>query len=700
MTHAGAQMDRRSFITGAAMTAAGATIVSAGTSTALAAESPSAAKDSAAHDATPSFMTPPDPIADADITETITADVVIVGAGTAGLCCALSAAERGLKVVVFAQSPNVVARGGSNAVVYSTIMNEYGLPRIDERFLLAQMAQASFNIDVAKWHKWYNNSEESINWLIDRTSQVEGIRITIEQSNVWPDDMRTYPLFGPEESHCWNNDDFPVVADGQPSLVFALRKLCEEQGVTFYFNTHAEQLVRGGVPNGTTGRVDAVIGSDADGNYVKFVGTTGIVLATGDFSGNREMMERYAPEAVDWVTNWDEAQTPDTLGKVYGGLYKGRGQQMGLWVGAAWQRTIPNAAMAATFAAPCSQPWNAPDTIMVNDAGKRFCCEDMGVGHLPYVIKHEGPINAVFDAEYPSHHMPWHNWKNVYGEGDMTADEVLASWDAKVEAGSMFKADTLEDLASQMGVDADAMIASIERYNELCDAGVDEDFHKRPELLVPVRTAPFYGYRKDAPKFLTILGGLRTNINMQVCEDDDTPIEGLFNIGTMVGDAFANSYNFLVEGHNLGMNCITFGYLTGKYLAGGWSGIAADPDYVPPASLGIQRHQDDSAKAKQSDEDLDGAAFADGTYTGYGYGIVGEIDVTIQVKDGHIAVSDISPNNETKGIGGYEAIEDGTYAKQVEEAQSYKLDGVAGATVTSNAIKMAVKRALEQAVKA
>lgn len=699
MTHAGAQMDRRSFITGTAATAAGAAILSVNTGAAMASES-SAAADTAATGSTPSFMVPPAPIADADIKEEVSADVIVVGAGTAGLCCALSAAERGLKVVVFAQSPNVVARGGSNAVIYSTLMNEYGLPRVSERYILEQMAQASFNIDVAKWHKWYNNSEESVNWLIDRTSQVEGTRITIEQGNVWSEDMQDYPLFSAEQSHCWNNDDFPVVADGQPSLVFALRSLCEDQGVEFFFNTHAEQLVRGGVPNGTEGRVEAVIGSNADGGYIKFTGTKGIVLATGDFSGNREMMETYCPEAVDWVTNWDEAQTPDTLGKVYGGLYKGHGQQMGLWVGAAWQHTIPNAPMAATFAAPCSQPWNAPDTIMVNDAGQRFCCEDMGVGHLPYVIKHEGPVNAVFDVEYPSHHIPWHNWKNVFTEGDMTAEEVLASWDAKVEAGSMFKADTLEDLAAQMGVDAEAMIASIERYNELCDGGVDEDFHKRPELMIPVRTAPFYGYRKDAPKFLTVMGGLRTNINMQVCDETDTPIEGLFNVGTMVGDAFANTYNFLVEGHNLGMNCITFGYLTGKYLAGGWSGIGADPDYEAPATMGIQRHLNDKEEARKNEEQLEGATFADGTYTGYGYGVVGEVNVTIDIKDGHITVTDISPNNETQGIGGYEAIEDGTYAKQVEETQGYKIDGVAGATVTSNAIKMGVKRALEQATKA
>ena len=656
----------------------------------------SAAADAAAP-ATPSFMVAPDPITDDQVSQTVEADVVVIGAGTAGLCTALSAAEGGLKVVVFAQSPNVVARGGSNAVVYSKLMNEYGLPKMDPQFILAQMAQASFNIDVDKWHKWYNNSEESINWLIDRSLSVEGMRISIEQSNVWPEDMKTYPLYGPEQSHCWNNDDFPVVADGQPSLVFALRTLCEEQGVEFYFNTHAEQLVRGGVANGTEGRVDAVIASDADGNYVKFVGTTGIVMACGDFSGNREMMEKYAPECVDWVTNWDEAQTPDSLGKVYGGLYKGRGQQMGLWIGAAWQKTLPNAGMCATFAAPCYQPWNAPDTIMVDDSGRRFCCEDMGVGHLPYVIKHVGPVNAIFDVEYPSHHIPWHNWKNVYTEGDMDADEVLAAWDAKVAAGSMYKADTLEDLAAQMGVDYEGLQASIDRYNELCDAGEDVDFHKRTELMVPIRTAPFYGYRNGAPKFLTVLGGLRTNIDMQVCDADDQPIEGLYNVGTMVGDAYANSYNFLVEGHNLGMNCITFGYLTGKLLAGGHHGIEADPDYGAPELRGLDRYHSAVEESKASSEALQGATYKDGTYTGTGYGIIGEINVTVEVKDGKVTVTDISPNNETPGFGGFEAINDGTYKSMIETAQSADIDTIAGATATSTGIKNATRRALEQA---
>lgn len=555
------ELNRRSFLKTAAL--AGTVAAGAGALAACTPKQPRSSEKEA--EEAPSFEVAPDPIDESKIKETVEAEVVVVGAGPSGIITALSAAEAGAEVVLFAQSENVVARGGSNGAVNSKLMERIGLLRMPPRFLLEQEAQASFNLDVDKWYKWFNRSEEAMNWLLARTEN-SGLRICIEQGNAWDDE--TYPLYGPNNSHCWNNDEYPIVADGQPSLVLELRRQLEEMGVRLYFSTQAQQLVRGGKPNGTSGRVDAVIAKTSDGSYVKFVGSKAVVLATGDFSGNRAMMEKYCPEAVDWVQNWDMAQNPDVLDKVYGGLYTGVGHQMGLWVGAAWQKTFPNAAMVATFAAPNPNPWNAPSTLMVDDKGRRFCCEDMGCGHLPYVMKHVGPVNAIFDIDYPAAHQPWHNWKNVYGEGDQSPEEVLAAWDKKVESKTMFKANSLDELASLMGVNAAALKKSVERYNELCEAKEDVDFHKRPELLTPIKNAPFYGWRKEAPLLLTVMGGLRTDIDMRVCDENDNPIEGLYNVGTMIGDAYANSYNFLIEGHNHGMNCITYGYLTGRLVAG------------------------------------------------------------------------------------------------------------------------------------
>lgn len=563
-------IDRRSFLKGAIATGAAAAGAAALGGCAPSGGAPQEGGGASGSDAETaySFETAPEPIADSEIAETVEAEVVVIGAGPSGLVTALSAVEEGLDVVLFAQSPDVVARGGSNAAVNSDYLRSLGLEGVSPRFLLEQSAQASFNFDVNKWYRWFNRSEEAMNWIIAKTADRAELTLSVEQGNVWSDDMKTYPIYGPNMSHCWNSADYPIVADGQPSLVLALRDMLEKAGARLYFSTQAQQLVRGGVPNGTSGRVDAAIAKAADGSYVKFVGSKAVVLATGDFSGDREMMEKYAPECVEWVQNWELTQDPDVLAKVYGGLYTGQGQKMGLWVGAAWQRTWPNAVMAATFAAPNPNPWNAPATLMVTDAGMRFCCEDMGCGHLPYLIKHVGPVNAIYDAEYPANNQPWHNWKNVYGEGDQTPDEVLAAWEAKIEEKKMFKADTLDELASAMGIDAGGLKASVERYNELVAAGEDADFHKRSELLHPIATPPFYGWRKEAPMLLTVMGGLRTSIDMEVCDANDMPIEGLYNVGTMIGDCYANSYNFLIEGHNHGMNCITFGYLTGKHIAG------------------------------------------------------------------------------------------------------------------------------------
>ncbi len=105
------------------------------------------------------------------------------------------------------------------------------------------------------------------------------------------------------------------------------------------------------------------------------------------------------------------------------------------------------------------------------------------------------------------------------------------------------------------------------RYNELCEKGVDDDFHKRPELLIALDEGPFYGQKGTSTVFLCILGGLRTDANMHVCNENDEPIPGLYNVGTMVGDMYDVNYTFQIPGMNLGSTCVTFPYMLGKYIA-------------------------------------------------------------------------------------------------------------------------------------
>ena len=109
-------------------------------------------------------------------------------------------------------------------------------------------------------------------------------------------------------------------------------------------------------------------------------------------------------------------------------------------------------------------------------------------------------------------------------------------------------------------------MAEISRYNEMCRAGYDSDFHKKAKYLTEIKDGPFYGSPINQFYFFTVLGGPRTDYNLRICDENDIPLGGLYCVGSMVGDMFANLYNFRIAGHNYGSS-LTFGYLTGKFIA-------------------------------------------------------------------------------------------------------------------------------------
>ena len=131
----------------------------------------------------------------------------------------------------------------------------------------------------------------------------------------------------------------------------------------------------------------------------------------------------------------------------------------------------------------------------------------------------------------------------------------------------MVKADTLEELVQALELPAETTLKTIEDYNGYCERGVDEEFGKRKELLLPMKRGPFYGI-KCTPWFLTTTGGVRCTEKMEVMNDSNEIIEGLYCLGSMVGDMYCNCYSTHFPGHNLGATGLTFGYLTGRQLAG------------------------------------------------------------------------------------------------------------------------------------
>lgn len=512
-----------------------------------------------------SFMIPPEPIADDRIVETVENDIIVVGGGMSGFTTAVSAAENGAKVTLFSAASAPISRGGSNYARNSKVMEELGIEPFDPvPFYYHEMRAASFAVDQRKWMRGYNNSEEAMNWMIDIAREA-GLEVIMERDNTF--DM------GPNYAHAFSTEgDSTMVSTGQQGAVEALEAKAKEYGVQIIYDTKAEQLIR---EDGESGRVTGVVASKMNGEgYVKFVARKVVVLATGDFSNDKEMLAAYCPQVLPLV-GYEQGEIDYNTSFNLTGIYGGDGQKMGLWAGAAWQHAYPAAPMMQGAWGGSHEPCGFHMGLNVNDNTERYQREDISA---PYSSNHllSQPNNeawGIWTANYPQAILDkgheWYTFGMDYTLPALTPDELVAMWDEGAKDGSYCKADTLDDLASQLGLDAEKLKAVVARYNELCDKGVDEDFYKNPDFLVRIDEAgPFYAARNYA-MFMTVMGGLRTSVNMEVCDANDEPIPGLFNVGAMVGDMYANTYNFAIPGNSYGINCLTFGYLLGRDLAEG-----------------------------------------------------------------------------------------------------------------------------------
>ena len=512
-----------------------------------------------------SFMIPPDPVDENEIGETIENDIIVVGSGMSGFTTAVSAAEQGVKVTLFSASSAPISRGGSNYARNSKVMKELGIEPFDPvPFYYHEMRAASFAIDQRKWMRGYNNSEEAMDWMID-IARESGLEVIMERDN-------TFDL-GPNYAHAFSTlGDSSMVSTGQQGAVEALEAKAKEYGVQIVYDTKAEYLEREG---DKTGRVTGVVASKMDGSgYVRFKANQAVVLATGDFSSNKEMLAAYCPMVLPLV-GYEQGEIDYNTSFNLTGIYGGDGQKMGLWAGAAWQHAYPAAPMMQGAWGGSHEPCGFHMGLNVNMNTERYQREDISA---PYSSNHllsqpQHIAYGIWTANYPQAILDkgheWYTFGMDYTLPALTPDELVAMWDAGVEDGSYYKADTLDDLADQLGLDAEKLKAVVARYNELCDAGVDEDFHKNPDFLVRIEEdGPFYAAQNYAT-FMTVMGGLRTSVNVEVCDENDEPIPGLFNVGAMVGDMYANTYNFAIPGNSYGINCLTFGYLLGRDLAAG-----------------------------------------------------------------------------------------------------------------------------------
>ena len=265
----------------------------------------------------------------------------------------------------------------------------------------------------------------------------------------------------------------------------------------------------------------------------------GVVLATGGYEHNlAKLKECCRPRDLQlcaWLT--------------YARNCTGDGHEIAKAVGA-MEDEYPHALML--------DPMQLMPYVRVNSEGKRFIGEYETYDHLAAAMQSQygGYDYFLTDANVnEAVDKMWSPSSSCYGPKFV--------WAAAATGGLV--ADTLEELAEKMGVPVDNFVATINRWNEMCDAGEDVDFGYPGDKMHRIDTAPFYATREMAEALATS-GGLQVNDCSQVLNKKNQPIEGLYAIGNTSGSMFSGTYPHSMNclSHT---RCVVFGYNVGKFLA-------------------------------------------------------------------------------------------------------------------------------------
>lgn len=503
----------------------------------------------------PSFMQAPDPIADGDIAQTIDTEVLIIGAGIAGATTASSCIENGVEVCLIEKNEMPRAIGLDYGLVNPSIMAEKGIEAVDVNDAVADHLEKSCHMcRDDKVYRFMSRSGEAGDWWIEKAKgygfepQVIAMK---SESEHYKNYTQPVELWHAGKNIAEEGDWYAPMAE----MLANVQQEVTDAGSTFMNNTEAVQLL-----TDENGKVTGAVCS-ADDGYIQINASKGVVLACGDFGANDEMLRYYSTIDFDAI---DE----DSFFSESSGL--GEGHQMGLWAGAVMQE---KPAPLMLFHEYCYS------YLRVNKLGQRYVNEDAGyTGTVNAQLQQPGAGSwAVWDdkwaEELPAQlpyagGMAWDQDGRLVGQEWTAENEHAVALDWEADEGILLQADTLEDLADQMGFDDQAketFLATVDRYNQLVDDG-DTDFGKRPELMCKIEQAPFYALKMRVELGVSV-AGLVTNADSECLNAQGAVIPGLYAVGNNAGGLFGADYNEVtVPGISLGRS-VTFGYLLGKHLA-------------------------------------------------------------------------------------------------------------------------------------
>jgi fumarate reductase flavoprotein subunit len=515
-----------------------------------------------------SFEVSPPPITAKDIKERITADVVVVGAGLAGLTAAGSAAEKGAKTILVEKGDGPSFRGFAIAAINSRLQKEEGIEVDRGRVIRELMTWSGYWADQNVITLWADNCTAVVDWLTDlalvagfTSNKISDIPQTISGSPF------NYTKVIGINLPWWNE-----------TVAHLLHRNAEDHEVDIRWNTPAVQLIRE-----AKGWVTGVIAQNSAGDYIQFNARKGVILCTGDYGHNPEMVEKYIPERASHFTDIfygfypDFSRDPDLLKKYIGAgalpipdhlkaphKNTGDGHQMGLWVGAAIDEA-PHCPMLFDHAVvesptPIFVPLTRQPFLNVNLNGERFKNEELPYGYI---------CNA--DMTQPGY-VKWVVWDAKWEEDTRRMGQIgckalvpplhrPAIVQVLIDRGIIRSANTLEELAKKMDVPSEKFKATVERYNYLAHMGKDLDFGKRPECLSTIEKTPLYAIKMGVSLLVT-LGGLKIDTKLQVLDTERNPILGLYAAGNVSGSFFSNDYPITIFGVSHS-RALTFGRLAG-----------------------------------------------------------------------------------------------------------------------------------------
>lgn len=499
-------MDRRTFLTGTATA-----LASAATLGVLAGCSPKGATaDSDGNEAK---------TADAaeqsiNVDEEIDTDIVVVGGGISGLSAAVRAAELGARVTLMEIKNSLGGNGSGTEGIFavgSRRQKEQGIDVTLAEIVSGEQDFFKYKVDALLWKDLVENSADMVEWL--------------ESQNVeFAEEVNEYPPLGKKKVYHWFKEN------ATSSYIKPMSQRVTDLGVKTLLETRAFKLsMDGETVTGVYGR--------GKGDKVVKVNAKAVILASGGFIDNPDRLRNAGME-------------PDQVFTEGFGDHVGDGLVMAIEAGAKDKSDTCAFLREATVqyqGSSCAYPlsiffFNEGSLLWVNGDGERFAnenCLSVTTGCMSNAISNQKNPYGIFTQSMIE------DFKLMLdGVSTSALEECLEM--VERNDGSMFVADTIEDLAQQTGLPVDALASTLERYNGFCEAGADEDFAKDADKLVKLEP-PFY-----AGKFkycvMASIGGIATNRKAEAVKADGSSIPGLYAVGLDGCELYYGTYTISVPG--------------------------------------------------------------------------------------------------------------------------------------------------------